>query len=210
MSGPPTVFTLAVVMIVPIAGFLLGFLDFVWIKFVPFPFAELGNSTATWAVAAFLLTYYRRWRLPAAVGGAIVCLVVAVPSYYLAAALIQHDNWSNLYDTNALIWMAFGVPAGVVFGGGGALARTPGRLRQPATALPGAVLFAEAALEAGRIGSPDYRTAELVETAVLLAVLGVLITLAVARSRRDRGTALLWAIPLTAAGWLLLTAVGFR
>jgi len=29
-----------------VAGFLLGFLDFVWIKFVPYPFAELGNSSA--------------------------------------------------------------------------------------------------------------------------------------------------------------------
>jgi hypothetical protein len=197
------------VLIAPAAGVLLGLLDFVWIKFVPSPFGELGNSMATWAVAAFLLTYYGRWRLPVAVGGAIVCLVVAVPSYYLAAALIQHDNWSNLYDTNALIWTAFGVVAGVVFGGGGALARTPGRLRAPASALPGAVLFAEAVLDVRRIGSPGYPTTDMLENVTLLAILGVLITALIARNWRDRGTALLWAIPLTVAGWLLLTTVGF-
>src|ERR1700745_3326118 len=43
--------------ITPLAGLLLGFGDFLWIKYVPFPVGGLGNSPAVWAVAAFLLTW---------------------------------------------------------------------------------------------------------------------------------------------------------
>ena len=80
--------------VAPIAGLLLGFLDFAWIKYVPYPLGGLGNSTAVWAVAAFLLTRRSRWSLPASVLGAVVMLVVAVPAYYLAAALLQNDELS--------------------------------------------------------------------------------------------------------------------
>ncbi|BBH70298.1 hypothetical protein ACTI_69830 [Actinoplanes sp. OR16] len=185
------------------AGFLLGFLDFVWIKYVPFPLADLGNSLGTWAVAAFLLTYLRRWRMPVAVTGAVVCLVVAVPSYYLAAALIQNDDWSNLYNTVALLWMGFGVVAGVVFGAGGVLARTDGLLRLPALALPAAVLFAESVVELLR---PESEPA----FAAVTAALGLLVTVLLVRGWRERALVLLWSVPLTAAGWVMLTVAGFR
>jgi Family of unknown function (DUF6518) len=36
-----------------IGGILLGVLDFARIRFVPFRFGALGNSSAAWAVAAF-------------------------------------------------------------------------------------------------------------------------------------------------------------
>ncbi|GAA4925035.1 DUF6518 family protein [Actinoplanes utahensis] len=196
--------------VAPMAGFLLGFLDFVWIKYLPSPVGDLGNSLAVWAVAAFLLTYLHRWRLPAGIAAAIVCLVVAVPSYYLAAALIQNDDWSNLYNTVALAWMGFGVVAGVVFGGGGVLARTPGTLRLPALALPAAVLFAEGLVHLRRIGEPGYEAGEQGAYASLVFVLGLLITMLVARTRRDRLLTLAWSVPLTAGGWLLLTLASFR
>jgi hypothetical protein len=113
--------------ITPVAGLLLGFFDFVWIKYVPFPFGGLGNSPAVWAVAAFLLTWRARWRLwPSAAAGATM-LVIAVPTYYVAAYLIQHDELGNAYNATALVWMALGVAAGAVFGAGGYFARTPGR-----------------------------------------------------------------------------------
>jgi hypothetical protein len=67
-----------------------------------------------------------------------------VPSYYLAAALIQNDDPANTYDAVALVWMALGVVAGTVFGAAGVLARTAGILGTAAGAMPGAVLFAEA------------------------------------------------------------------
>jgi uncharacterized protein DUF6518 len=193
-----------------VAGFLLGFLDFVGIKYLPSPVGDLGNSLATWAVAAFLLTYLHRWWLHVGIAAAIVCLVVAVPSYYLAAALIQNDAWSNLYDTTALVWMGFGVVAGVVFGGGGVLARTSGMLRLPALALPAAVLFAEGVVNLRRISDPSYGAGEQEAYASLVFVLGLLITMVVGRTWRDRLLTLAWSVPLTAGGWLLLTLASFR
>jgi len=167
--------------ITPVAGLLLGFLDFLWIKYVPFPFGGLGNSPAVWAVAAFLLTWRARWgRWPSAAAGAAM-LVIAVPAYYVAAFLIQHDELANAYNATALGWMVMGIVAGAVFGAGGYFARTPGRPRVVAMFLPGAVLVAEAAVEATRVGQPSYGVAEPVEYGVLLVVLGLLVTVLVRR-----------------------------
>jgi len=193
----------------PIAGFALGVLDFVWIKYMPSPVAGLGNSIAVWAVAAFLFTYYARWSLPLGAAGAVVMLVVAVPSYYLAAALIQHDAWSNAWSTVSFLWMGLGVVAGVVFGAGGVLARTPGRLRLPALALPAAVLLAEMIIDLSRLGDPNHRPTELIAYAIVLFVLAVLLTVVVGRTWRDRALAAAWALPLSVAGYVLMTATAF-
>ncbi|WP_203824856.1 DUF6518 family protein [Actinoplanes palleronii] len=221
----------------PVTGVLLGSLDFVWIKYVPGPFGGLGNSMAVWAVAAFLLTFGHRWSLPVSVAAAAAQLVIAVPSYYLAAALIQHDAWSNMVNANALLWMAFGVIAGAVFGAGGMLAReqsdsTPGRadagrvpgsgtsggrpgraaawLSTAALALPGSVLFAEAVLQARRIGDPSYPVAELTSYTIVVIVIGLGTTVMITRTWTRRGLVLLLALPLTAAGVALLGLAGFR
>jgi uncharacterized protein DUF6518 len=194
----------------PVAGFLLGALDFVWIKFVPAPFGGLGNSVAVWAVAAFLFAYGFRGPAGRAVAGAVVMLVVAVPSYYGAAALIQHDNWSNAWDPNAWLWAGFGVIAGVVFGLGGVRARGPGRLRLPALGLPAAVLFAEMFVELARIGDPSYPTASIVRYSLVLGALAVLVTGVTGRTWRDRALALACAVPLGGAGYPLMTATGFQ
>ncbi|MEJ3746645.1 DUF6518 family protein [Actinomycetes bacterium KLBMP 9797] len=199
-----------VAVVAPVAGVLLGALDFVWIKYVPFPFGGLGNSIAVWAVAAFLLTFLSRWTLPVGILGAIVCLVLAVPSYYLAATLIQNDDPANMYDPVSLLWMALGVVAGTVFGAAGVLARTVGLLRTAAGAMPGAVLFAEATMELRRIGNPNYDTADITGYTAVLIALGVTLTVLVGRSWRQRGLALLLALPLTAAGYVLLSLTGFR
>ncbi|MFG1605086.1 DUF6518 family protein [Actinoplanes sp. NPDC049265] len=183
----------------PLAGLLLGFLDFVWIKFVPAPFGGLGNSIAVWAVAAFLLTYYRRWAMGPAIAGAVIMLVVAVPTYYVAATLIQNDDWSNIGAPSSVLWMGLGVVAGVVFGAGGVLARSPGRLRRPALGLPAAVLLAEIVLR------PDG----LAYTLVLIG-LAVLITVLAGRTGRDRILALAWSVPLGALGYLLMITTAFR
>ncbi|MCO8274451.1 DUF6518 family protein [Actinoplanes sp. TRM 88003] len=194
----------------PLVGLLLGFLDFVWIKYLPWPFADLGNSMAVWAVAAFLLTWRVRWSMPVSIVGAIVCLVVAVPSYYLAAALIQNDDWSNLYNNTAILWMGFGVVAGIVFGAAGVIARAPGRLQTVAVGMPAAVLFAEAMIDVSRIGDPSYDTGDQLGVISVDVVLGVLITLWVGRSWRQRALGLLCALPLTAIGFALLSVTGFR
>jgi hypothetical protein len=194
----------------PAAGLVLGFLDFVWIRYVPSPFGGLGNSIAVWAVAAFLLAFWSRWSLPRAVVGSVVLLVVAVPSYYLAAALIQGDDLSNAYSSVAFLWMGLGVVAGAVFGAGGALARGASRWQTPALALPAAVLLAEAALQLSRLGEPSYRLAAILASVCVLAALAVGVTLLVARTWRTRGLALAYAVPLAAVGFPMLLASGFR
>lgn len=185
-------------LVAPIAGLLLGFLDFVWIKFVPFPFGGLGNSIAVWAVAAFLLTWSRRRPMGPSIAGAVVMLVVAVPAYYIAAALIQGDDWSNIWAVTSFLWMGLGVVAGVVFGAGGVLARSPGRLRLPALGLPAAVLVAEAILRPGDLAY-----------VVVLALLALGVTVLVAPAWRDRALALAWAAPLSVAGYLLMIGTAF-
>lgn len=191
-----------------VSGVLLGALDFVWIKYLPFPLGQLGNSLAVWAVAGFLITYWGRWDWARGIAVAVVMLVVAVPSYYLAAALIQHDNYSNMVNTVALLWMAFAVLAGIVFGGGGIAARRPGRWQTPAMALPGAIMFAEAGLLARQIGEPG-RGHEPVWSAVINVALGVLLTVLVADSWRRRVVALLLAVPVAVVGFGLLSVARF-
>ncbi len=201
------------VLVAPVAGLLLGGLDFVWIKYVPSPVGELGNSIAVWAVAAFLLTLLNRWSLPVSVAAAIVQLGVAVPAYYLAATLIQHDDPANMYDANALLWVGLGVVAALVFGTGGVVARRPDApelLRDTALALPGAVLFAEAVLQAFRIGDPSYSTGGLVAYTLILIFLGLAVTALVTPTWRRRGVVLVLALPLTAAGYALLSVTGFH
>ena len=195
--------------VAPVAGLLLGVLDFLLIKYVPFPLGGLGNSPAVWAVAAFLLTFGTRWSPLASVAGAVVFLAVAVPSYYLTAMLIQHDDPANMYNATALLWIGFGVVAGVVFGGGGAVARTAGRLRTAARAGPAAVLLAEAALQLGRLGDPSYRVADTLQYGGVLLLLSLLTVALVARTWPARGRTLAVAAPLAAAGAGLMVAVGF-
>ena len=198
-----------VAVVAPVGGVVFGVLDFVWIKYVPGPLGGLGNSMAVWAAAAFLLTFGMRWSLVRGIAGAVVFLALAVPGYYLAAALIQHDDWANMTDANAILWMALGVVAGVVFGAGGVVARAPGPLRSAAVALPGAVLFAEAVIQVRRAGDPSYGVAEPVATAAVLIGLGLLAVVVVGETWRRRAAALLYAVPLTVAGFALLSFAHF-
>ncbi|MEW2542337.1 DUF6518 family protein [Micromonospora sp. WMMC264] len=193
----------AVALVVPVAGFLLGFLDFVWIKWVPFPFAELGNSTATWAVAAFALGCWIRSGAVRAAVAASVLLIVAVPSYYLAATLLQGDDLAVIWALTSFVWMAFGVVAGVVFGVAGIWARTDGWRRVVGTALPVAVFVEEAlrfALKSGSYPGAWWNVAIDLGLAVLLVVL-------IGRSARVRLLAAAVALPLAAVGALTFAAV---
>ncbi|WP_174537553.1 DUF6518 family protein [Micromonospora chalcea] len=193
----------AVAFVVPVAGFLLGFLDFVWIKWVPFPFAELGNSTATWAVAAFALGWWIRSGAVRAAVAASVLLIVAVPSYYLAATLLQGDDIAVIWALTSFVWMAFGVVAGVVFGVAGIWARTDGWRRVVGTALPVAVFVEEAlrfALKSGSYPGAWWNVAIDLGLAALLVVL-------IGRSARVRLLAAAVALPLAAAGAVTFAAV---
>ncbi|MEU1685248.1 DUF6518 family protein [Micromonospora sp. NPDC005707] len=191
----------AVALTAVLGGLLLGSLDFVWIKWVPYPFAELGNSTATWAVAAFAFGYLVRSGPVRAALGAAVLLVVAVPSYYLTATLLQGDDLAVVWAPTSLLWMAFGVLAGVVFGVGGTWARREGAWQVVGTALPAAVFFEEAARFAGRIGDPGRPPGAGWNVAIDVA-LGVLAVVLVGRSNRQRALALAVALPLAAVIFL--------
>jgi hypothetical protein len=188
------------------AGFLLGFLDFVWIKYVPSPFGDLGNSSAVWAVAAFAFGYWIRTGRLRAAAAASTMLVIAVPSYYIAAALIQNDDWAVLSQPSSILWMAFGVIAGIVFGIGGTWAHDHDWRRIAGPALPGAVLFAEALLHATRIGDPNYGDTPIADV-LINTVLGVLI---IALFARQRLLALAAAVPLALAGFAAFLLTGFR
>lgn len=178
-------------------GILLGVLDFLWIKSVPYPFAELGNSTATWAVAAFAFGYWvRSGRLRPALGAAVL-LVVAVPSYYLAATLVQGDALAVLWQPSSLLWMLFGVLAGVVFGIGGTWARRTGWRRIIGIALPAAVFLQEAARFARHANDPNYPPGSGWNVAIDVA-LAVLIVALIGRASRQRVPALVAALPLAA------------
>lgn len=183
-----------------IGGVLLGLVDLVLQKTLPYPWANLANSSAVWAVLAFALGYWvRRPWWGSALAGAVL-LVLAVPSYYVAATLIQGDDLGNVWAPTSLLWMAFGLVAGLLFGAAGHLARLAGRWRVAGIAMPGAVLFAEAAV--GPIGSPA--------TSVIQAVLGVLIIVLLGRGWRERLLALAVSVPLAAVGYVAFLVGGFR
>ncbi|MFI5835697.1 DUF6518 family protein [Micromonospora sp. NPDC051300] len=200
---PPVPRTLALV--APVAGFLLGVLDFVWIKWVPYPFAELGNSTATWAVAAFTLGWWIRTGALRAAVAATVLLVVAVPSYYLAAALLQGDDLAVIVAPTSLLWMASGVLAGVVFGVAGVWSRMSGWQCVVAVALPVAVFVEEALRFAGRTRT-GYPGAWW-NVAIDLGLAALLLEL-VGRTLRVRLLAAAVALPLAVVGTFTFTAVG--
>ncbi len=186
-----------------VGGVLLGVLDFVWIRFVPYPFADLGNSSAVWAVAAFAFGYLVRsgW-VPAGLGAAAL-LVIAVPSYYVAAVAIQHDDWASIWAPSSWVWMCFGVLAGLVFGVGGVWARGTGWRQAVGVALPAAVLFAEAIRLVRRPGTGS------VWPAVIEAVLGVVLVALLGRGSRVRLTALALTVPLALLGWVGFAVASF-
>lgn len=129
-------------------------------------------------------------------------LVVAVPSYYLAAAAIQDDALRAIVAPTSLLWMFFGVLAGVVFGVAGAWARLPAWRAVIGAALPGAVSWAEAAMLLLRGRGDDAGTA------LLLALLGVLAIVLSTRTLQQRLTALAVAAPVALLGFVAYRSVG--
>ncbi|GIJ09326.1 DUF6518 family protein [Micromonospora andamanensis] len=192
-----------------LGGALLGSVDFLWIKYLPYAVGNLGNSSAVWAVAAFVFgCWVRSGRLRAAIGAA-AGLVIAVPSYYVTAALVQGDDWAVLWAPTSLLWMCFGVLAGMLLGIAGVWTRGPGWRQVVGPALPAAVLFAEAGLEIRRIGEPDYGD-DPVWDALIRIALGLLVLALAGRTNRQRALALVAALPLALAGLAAFLLAGFR
>lgn len=157
------------------AGLVLGPLDLWGQVNTPYPWANLFNSPAVWAAAAFA---YGRWvrDLPAAAVGAVIVLVVGVEAYYLADVLVRDASRSNLTSSTAAVWLAAGVVAGLVFGmAGNWAAKTSGwRTVLGRAALP-AIFGAEAVHNLLRLANEpaDGRPEDLGQFAVLLAALSI-------------------------------------
>jgi hypothetical protein len=189
-------------------GIALGALDLLLQRVLPYPWANLANSSAIWALAAYGLGLWVRtpWWRAAAAGAAL--LVTAVPVYYLAATIFLHDEISTLWDRTGLLWMAFGVLAGLLFGFGATLVRSSGWQQLAGVGLPGAVLFAEALVAALRGGDAAYRR-DQIQTAVIEAVIGLAVILVVGRTGRQRVGGLITSVPLALIGFVAFKLGGF-
>jgi hypothetical protein len=182
-----------------VAGLALGPLDLWGQVNTPYPWANLFNSPAVWAAAAFAFGNWLRVR-PAAPIGAVIVLVVGVEAYYLAAVLVRDASTTTLTSPTALVWLAGGVLAGSVFGvaGSWAVERSGWRAVLGRAALPS--VFAAEAVRAGvRLANEpnDARPDDLGPFALLLAVIGIT-TLVVLVREVDRRTAAL-VVATTAA-----------
>ena len=193
------------------AGALLGPADLIAQRALPYPWANLANSSAVWALAAFAIGAWTarrragRGAWPAAT--AVVLLLVAVETYYIAAVLFLDNSTSQLWALTTLFWLALAVVAGAAFGtAGGWSIEHAGTRRALGAALPTAVLLAEAGLLATRPDNGDaaYRTDSL-QTAAIEVALAVVCLLVATRDARQRLQSLALSLPLAAAA-----LVGFR
>lgn len=197
--------------VVVVAGALLGAVDLLAQRTLPYPWANLANSSAVWAVGAFAIGRFvqRPWWHAALAGAAM--LVIAVESYELTAVAVQHDDWVNLWAPATVAWLGAGVLAGAVFGTGAAWSRDAGGWRRPlGAALPVAVLLAEAGVDVYRSGHEDatYRTDSL-WTAAITAALGIVAGWALGRDARGRLATFAISVPLALLGFFAFRLGGF-
>lgn len=170
-----------------LAGALLGPLDLLVQRTLPYPFANLANSGAVWALGAFALgMYVRRPAWKAAVAG-VVLLLVAVESYYLSAVIIQHDSTSTLWSTSTQVWLVLAVVVGALFGAAGASAHSSRRwIRAGAAALAGLAFLVEAVYTVRGSSSPLGFSDHVHQTAMIEAGLAVAVPLVILTLRRRR------------------------
>lgn len=189
----------ATVLVAVLAGIVLGVLDLVLIRTLPYPWADLANSSAVWALAAFVLgRALRRGPLLSALAGAVL-LVVAVEAYYLAAIAVDLASPARLTSPSTVAWVAFGVLAGAGFGLAGAWSRDRGTWRAAAgVALAAGVLLAEAWLRLDQAG-----------TALLTAALAALVLATAWRHPGEGGRAAVLAAPLAVLCLVGFTVAGF-
>jgi len=197
-----------VVVATVVGGVALGAVDLLLQRVLPYPWANLANSSAIWALAGYVLGLWVRtpwWR--AAIAGAGL-LALAVPVYYLVAAIFLGDEISLLWNRTGLLWMAFGLLAGAVFGFGATLVRSSGWQQLVGVALPGAALFSEALVAVLLGGNAAYRR-DQARTALIEAVLGVIVIVAMGRTGRQRIGGLLVSVPMALVGFVAFKVGGF-
>ncbi len=167
-------------------GVALGVVDLVLIRLLPYPLADLANSSALWAVAAFALGRVLRGAPEVAAAAGAVLLVVAVESYYLAAVVVDLAAPVQLVTAHTVTWCVLGVLAGAAFGAAGAWSRDPHRWRAAvAVALPVGVVLAEAWV---RRALPD--------TALLTVTVALGLVAVLPRDHAERARVATLALPL--------------
>jgi hypothetical protein len=213
LTSAPTVTRsdLTQVLVVPVlAGIVLGVGDVLAITHVAYPWANLANSSAVWAIAAFVLgAVLRTDPVRAAVAGAVL-LVVAVEAYYGYATLTDLAGYHAMWSPTSQTWLVFGVFAGVIFGVAGAWTREAVWWRRVVGSATGAAVLLGEALHTllhldGRYG--DYR-AELVQTAIAMAVLGAAALVLSARSASVLAVATVTAVPAALFSAAAFAAIG--
>lgn len=181
------------------AGVVLGAVNLFAQLTLPYPWANLANSAAVWAVAAFAIgLLVRRGPGLCATAGAVL-LVVGVLSYEVCAVLFLDNDLTVLASSATLLWAVGGVLAGCLFGFAGHLRATrEPRAAVAGAALPVAVLLAEAVIQAGR---DQNQGRDNVQAALIEVGFAVVLAALVGPGPRGKVLTLAVAVPMAAVGW---------
>ncbi|WP_205474078.1 DUF6518 family protein [Nocardioides sp. SYSU D00038] len=184
------------------AGVVLGVGDLWLQRQLSYPLAHLANSSAVWAVCAFVVGTLLPGRpLLGALCGAVV-LVVATEAYYVAELRRLGLGWNGLAPDvllrpHTLMWVGMGLVVGPVLGAAGAgWRRTTGWVAAGLLALPAGVLLGEAMLRDGAV-------------AVLTAGLAAALVLAGSARLDDAARAALLTPAVGVAAWVAFHLAGF-
>lgn len=181
------------------AGVALGVGDLLLQLTLPYPWADLANSSAVWAVVALLLARHLRADEARSAAAGVVALVIAVEAYYVAAILLDRAGAASLVAPTTIAWMVMGVVAGAGFGVAGAWTRRGDTWHAAAGyALGVAVLLAEA-----------WTRADWGGTALLTAGLGLALLASLVRRPVLLRRTLPLALVLTPVCLALFRVVGF-
>ena len=210
-QGQPHRSTLRCILVALACGLLFGPLDLAGQVHAPYPLANLFNSPAVWAAAAFAFGVWAQNRKQAVLG-AIVLEVVAVVAYYVADVMFRGSNSSIVGSTTALAWVVLGIGAGTVFGAAGAAVNDSSRVvRLLGNALLPAVFLAEASHQVIRHLTTDAesRPDDLIGFAIVLTALaaGALVWLLRGRTAAERAYMLGATFALAAVGGLAYEAL---
>lgn len=209
-GGPPAKRLFLVPLIGVIAGIALGIIDFAVQKSAPYPWANLANSPAVWAVVAFAVaasvTGLSGRRFAVASCAPILAMIIAVVSYYVTAAAWQGDDLANVTSLPTALWYVAGILVGALSGIAAVWWLAGTGLRPVAgAAFPVAVLLAEA-LVLLRDSAPGQ--SGVGATAGSLVVLAVVLAAALGRSLPRVMSVVVASVPLAAIGYACYAAVG--
>ena len=169
-----------------VAGLLLGPLDLLAQTTLPYPWANLANSAAVWALVAFAVGATVWPAAKSAVAG-LVLLPIAVETYYLAGVVVRHDSTTTLWSATTGLWLVIAVVVGPLFGfAGGGLRSSRRAIRFAAAACAGSVFLLEAVaiLARSHVAGGSDGSGQTAAIEIALAVAVPLIALAAARRRR--------------------------